>query len=92
MGNTRSSLLRSADARFWIEVGCSAASAFLFVLTYFVHEWVEAVFRIDPDRHSGSLEWALDGVFLLIAITAGVLARIEWRRLAVARADPLSSS
>ena len=90
MGNTRSSLLRSADARFWIEAGFSVTSAFLFVLTSFVPDWIEAVFGIDPDRHSGSLEWSLDAVLLVIAVAAGVLARIERRRLVVARAGPVS--
>jgi hypothetical protein len=84
-------LLRSADARFWFEAVLSITSAFLLVLTYFVPDWIEAVFRIDPDRHSGSLEWALAGVLLIIAVAAGVLARIEWRRLAVAWAEPVSS-
>jgi hypothetical protein len=45
--------------RFWIETGLGALSALLFVLTLFVPDWIEAVSRVDPDRHSGSLELAM---------------------------------
>lgn len=93
MGKVRSLLLRpSSRARFWMGAGLSVASVVLLVLTLFVPDWIEAVFRIDPDRRNGSLEWALDGVLLAIAVAAGVLARIEWRRQALhARAEPISS-
>jgi hypothetical protein len=94
MGRTRSSLLRRIRrARFWVEAGLSVTSAVLLALTLFVPDWIEAVFVVDPDRHSGSLEWALDGVLLATAAAAGVLARIEWRRPGLnARAEPVSSS
>jgi hypothetical protein len=88
MGRTRSLLLRrTTRARFLVEAALGVTSLVFLALTLFVSDWVEAIFGVDPDRHSGSLEWALDGVFLATAVAAGVLARIEWRRMAV---DPVS--
>jgi hypothetical protein len=66
--------------RFWIEAGLSALSAGLFVLTLIVPDWIEAVFGVDPDRHSGSLEWAIVGVLLVTTLVSSMLARREWRR------------
>jgi hypothetical protein len=34
----------------------------------------------DPDRHSGSLEWAIVAGLLLACVVAGLAARGEWRR------------
>jgi hypothetical protein len=88
MGWARSSLLRRSfrrnaakrGTRFWLEAGLSGVSFALFVLTLVVPDWIEAVFRVSPDEHSGSLEWAIDGVLLAAAVTAGMLARLDWQR------------
>jgi hypothetical protein len=69
--------------RFWVEAGLGALSAGLFVLTLFVPDWIEAVFRVDPDQHSGSLEWAIVAVLLSMTVVSSLLARREWRRPAV---------
>lgn len=93
MRRPRSSLLgRPSKTRFWIAARVSGVSVFLLVLTLFVPDWIEAVFRVNLDRHSGSLEWALDGALLAVAVGAGVLARIERRRPPLhARGEPVSS-
>lgn len=65
--------------RFWLEAGLSGVSFMLFVLTLVVPDWIEAVFRVDPDAHSGSLEWEIAVLFLVAAATAGLLARLDWR-------------
>jgi uncharacterized membrane protein YhaH (DUF805 family) len=69
--------------RFWFVAGLGALSAVLFVLTLFVLDWIEAVFRVDPDRHSGLLEWGIVVVLAVMSVGSGLLARGEWRRAAV---------
>jgi len=53
--------------------------AFLFLLTLVWKEWIEAVFRVDPDGGDGSLEWAIVGGLLVVSLTFVALARGEWR-------------
>jgi hypothetical protein len=65
---------------FWIETGLAALSAVLLVLTLAVPDWIEAVFHVDPDRHSGSLEAAIVAAFAATTVVSSVLARREWRR------------
>jgi hypothetical protein len=74
---------RSPRRRFWFEAGLGALSAVLFVLTLFVPDWIEAVFRVDPDQHSGSLEWGIVVVLAVMSVGSGLLARGEWRRAVV---------
>ena len=66
--------------RFWLEAALAALGGFLFVLTFFWRDWIEAVFGVDPDQHSGSLEWAVAVVLLGVTLLSGLLARAEWRR------------
>ncbi len=68
--------------RFSIEAGFAALSATLGVLTLFVPDWIEAVFRVDPDQHSGSLEWLITAALLATTVVSILLARREWRRMA----------
>ena len=70
--------------RFWIQAGLAAVSGFLFLLTLVSREWIEAVFRRNPDGGTGALEWAI--VLVLMASTAvfGLLARAEDARTAAA--------
>jgi hypothetical protein len=67
-------------ARFCIEVSLAMLSGSLLVLTLFWRDWIEAAFGIDPDRHSGSLEWALVASLLLATALFVVCARFEYRR------------
>jgi len=67
-------------ARFWIEVVAAVFCGLLAGLTLVVEDWIEVVFGVDPDAHSGSAEWLL--VVLLgagVAVSA-LLAGYEWRR------------
>lgn len=66
--------------RFWIEAALAGVSAFLFVLTLFWTEWIEAIFGTDPDRGSGSLEWGIVAALLVVTLAFTLLARSERRR------------
>jgi hypothetical protein len=68
--------------RYWIEAGLGTLSGILFLLTLMVPDWIEEVFRVDPDQHSGSLEWAIVAVLAVTTVVSSLLARREWRRLA----------
>jgi hypothetical protein len=72
---------RQLRRRFRVEAGLSDASVALFVLTLAFPEWIEALTGLEPDAGSGSLELAIAGAFLLLAITSGLLARRDHRRL-----------
>jgi hypothetical protein len=52
----------------------------LFAVTLAVPDWIEAVFRVDPDHGSGSPEWAIVGVLFVAAVTLSGVTRREWRR------------
>jgi hypothetical protein len=61
-------------------VGVAAGLVMLFV-TLVWRDWIELVFGADPDGGSGSLEWALVAAAIAVAVTAAILARLEWLRL-----------
>ncbi len=67
------------SARFWLEAGLALLSAALFTLTLLVRDWIEVVFRVDPDHHSGLLEWLIVGSLFLSTIALTALARSNWR-------------
>ena len=62
-------------------MGLSGASLILALLTLVWHDWIEIVFRIDPDGGSGALEWLIVVVLAVAGLVFAVLAQIEWRRL-----------
>ena len=41
---------------FWFEVIFACITGFLAVLTAVHPAWIEAIFGVDPDRHSGAVE------------------------------------
>ncbi|UQX89306.1 hypothetical protein M6D93_04700 [Jatrophihabitans telluris] len=66
---------------FWIETVSSVLFALLFALTLVSREWIEALFGVDPDHGSGSLEWAIVAALGMAALASGRLAWSRWRRL-----------
>jgi hypothetical protein len=66
--------------RFWIAVALGCISTALAVLTLFTREWIELIFRIDPDGGSGALEWAIVVATGLIGVVCATWARVEWTR------------
>ena len=72
--------------RFWAEMGLGLASAVFVLLTLLWKDWVEIVFKVDPDHHSGSLEWTIVAVAVAVTVAALAAARFEWRKAATAAA------
>jgi hypothetical protein len=72
---------RNVRIRFWVEAALATFSGVFFLLTLLWKDWIEIIFGVDPDHHSGSLEWLIVSVALLATIAFAVLARLDWRRL-----------
>ena len=53
----------------------AGASAVFTLLTLLWKDWIEIVFRVDPDGGSGWLEWAIAAAALAVALVSGALAR-----------------
>ncbi len=66
--------------RFWLETGIAIITGILFVITFIRNDWIEIVFRVDPDNNNGTFEWLIVGALLLVTITLFILASYEWRR------------
>lgn len=78
---------------FWIEIGLASLTAFLAVATNSWPDWIERVFHIDLDYHSGSAEWKLVSAFWLTTVLFAGLALREWRKASLAiRNDENSGS
>ena len=73
--------------RLAVEMGIVVCSMAAFVLTLLNRDWIEVLFRVDPDHGNGSVEWLILGFFLAVALTALALARVEWRRLRIVAVD-----
>jgi hypothetical protein len=69
--------------RVRVEVALMGVSFILFGLTVVFPEWIEALTGFEPDGGSGALEFVISGAFLVAAIAFGVLARRDYRRLAL---------
>lgn len=66
--------------RFYVEAGAGAITMALFLATLLYPEWIEALFRIDPDNASGWLERLMVGGLLVMTIAMLSLVRREWRK------------
>ncbi|RVU23065.1 ABC transporter permease [Streptomyces antnestii] len=63
-----------------IESVAAGLCGLLFLVTLIWPNWIEAVFGVDPDQHSGALEWTVVAVALCATLTFSLLARGEFRR------------
>jgi hypothetical protein len=70
--------------RFWLEMSMAIVTCMLFVITLVQRNWIEIVFRVDPDNGSGALEWLIVGALFIITIMFVTLAGYEWRRARIA--------
>jgi hypothetical protein len=78
--------MRALRPIFWIEGLLAVVSGISTVLTLLWKDWIEILFRVDPDRGNGSVEWLIVVALLAATVALLVLARHEWRRAATARA------
>jgi hypothetical protein len=67
-------------ARFWIEISVAVLCGLLAALTLVVKDWIEVVFGVDPDAHSGAAEWLIVVLLGAGVIVSALLAGYEWRR------------
>jgi DMSO/TMAO reductase YedYZ heme-binding membrane subunit len=70
--------------RFWLESILGSITGVAAVVTLFWHDWIEAVFGVDPDKGSGSAEWLVVLILLLLTVAFAAGARLEWRRAQLA--------
>jgi hypothetical protein len=71
------SMPRGVRRRISFESASAAVVGGCAILTAIWPDWIETLFGVDPDNHSGAVEW---GVVLVLAIMAAVLsafARID---------------
>jgi hypothetical protein len=55
-----------------VELGLAVITGGLSVVTLVWPEWIEALFRVEPDAGSGAAEWAIVFGLLLLAVMLGV--------------------
>ena len=66
--------------RFWLEVVLAVTTASFALPAVISGTWIESVSGLEPDRRSGSLEWAAVGVLAMTSLLAALAARVEWGR------------
>jgi hypothetical protein len=72
--------------RIRVESAIALTAAALGTLTVVWKDWVEAVFRVDPDGHSGAVEVAVVLGLFALALLLGSLAGLERHRARVTAA------
>jgi hypothetical protein len=73
---------RPTAPSLWFDAVLAVLSFVLFALTLFSRDWIEVVLRVDPDRHSGSLEWLIVGMSAAAMVSFTARARSKWRSAA----------
>lgn len=71
---------RGLKWQFWLESVVAIITGVMFVVTLFWNDWIEIVFRVDPDGNNGSTEKAIVGALFLVTIALIVAAVFEWRK------------
>lgn len=66
--------------RFWVEAGLASLCWFFTALTLRGRDWIEALTGLDPDHHTGALEWTVVAGLFLVCVVVSSAARAEWRR------------
>ena len=69
---------RALSARTRVDVVAAAVFGFLTLLTLVVPDWIEVVFKVEPDGGNGSLEWLIVAGMALVTLVCAVDARRTW--------------
>ncbi|MGA8029499.1 MAG: hypothetical protein WB992_20345 [Bryobacteraceae bacterium] len=72
--------ITSLHHRFWIESALALTCWVVLVVTLGWQDWIEALTGLDPDHHSGWVEWLVVVGLAACSVTLGFAARSEWRR------------
>jgi hypothetical protein len=67
--------------RFKVETGLACLSLLLLAATLVWREWIEFVFRVDPDHGNGLLEWVIVGVCAAATVVFSTRAHAQWKRI-----------
>jgi hypothetical protein len=65
---------------FWPESVLAFIAGVLALLTAVWPDWIERVTGLNPDAHSGGVEWSVAAGCALAAVLFAAFARREWRR------------
>jgi hypothetical protein len=68
--------------QFWLESALALGCGALALLTLGWRDWIEALTGVDPDRHSGSVEWLIVAALAACCVVAGRAALRELQRAA----------
>jgi len=68
-------MITALRRRFWLETVIAIVASILFVITLVWHDWIEIIFKVDPDHGNGLLEWSIVGALLVVTIVLFILAR-----------------
>jgi hypothetical protein len=72
-------IARGSKARAWLETVLAVVGLSLCLLTLVWKEWIEFLFGLDPDRHSGALELLVAGALLVASVLLARQARWDLR-------------
>jgi hypothetical protein len=70
--------------RLALDVVGAVSALGLAILTLVWRDWIETLFRVNPDAASGTVEWVVVFAFAAVSIGLGLMARHEWRQLKLA--------
>jgi hypothetical protein len=72
-------IARGSKTRAWLETVLAVLGLSLCLLTLVWREWIEFLFGVDPDLHTGALELLVAGAFLVASVVLARQARRDWR-------------